>query len=63
MKDKYCFFELRGINGTISAAGIVFNNLKHPGAAKALEHFRRIVLIAGLSKGKCVTEKSPYVGR
>jgi len=63
MKDKYSFFELHGINGTIGAAGIVFNNLKNSSAAKALEHLRRIVLIAGLGKGKCVTEKSPYAGR
>ena len=63
MQNKYSFFELHGINGTIGAAPIVFNNLKHSGAAKALEHLRRIVLITGLSKGKSVTEESSYVGR
>lgn len=63
MKDEDSCFELHGINGTIGAAGIVFNNLKHSGAAKALKHLRCIVLIAGLSKGKCLTEESPYVSR
>ena len=63
MKDKYSFVKLNCINGTIGAAGIVFYNLKHSGAAKALEHLRCIVVIAGLSKGKCVTEESPYVSR
>ena len=63
MQNKYGFFELHGINGTIGAAPIVLNNLEHPGAAKSLEHLRRIVLIADLSKGKSVAEESPYVGR
>ena len=63
MKDKYSFFELHGKNGTIGAADIVFYNLKHSGTAKALEHLRGIVLIPGLSKGKCVTEVSPCVSR
>ena len=63
MKDEYRFFELHGIDGTRGAAYVVFNNLKHSGAAKALEHLRCIVLIAGLGKGKRVTEESPYASR
>ena len=63
VQDKYSFVELHGINRAVGTAGIVFNNLKHSGAAKALEHLRGIVLITGLSKGKCVTEESPYVRR
>ncbi len=63
MKDKYSFFELHGIDGSIGAAGIVLYYLKHSGTAKAFENLRRIVLIAGLSKGKCVTEESPYASR
>ena len=63
MQNEYSFFKLYGINRTVSATDVIFNNLKHPGATKSLEHLRRIVLIAGLSKGKCVTEESPYVSR
>ncbi len=59
MQNTYSFFELHGIHGTIGTAPIVFNNLKHSGAPKALEHLRRIVLIAGLSKEKRVPEESP----
>ena len=63
MQDKYRFSDSHGINGTLGAAGIVFNKLKYSRTAKALEHLRRIVPITGLSKGKRVTEESPYVGR
>ena len=63
MQNTYRFFELYGIHGTIGAAPIVFNNLKHSGAAKAFEYLRRIVLIAGLSKEKRVPEESPDLGR
>lgn len=63
MQDKYGFDELYGIDGTISAAGIVFNNLKYSGAAESLEHLCGIVLITRLSKGERVTKESPYVGR
>ncbi len=63
MQDKYSFFELHGIDGTIGAAHIVFNNLEHTRAAEALEHLRCIVSITGLGKGKRETEESPYSGR
>ena len=60
MKDKYGLFELHGIDGTIGPADMVFNHLKHSRAAKSFEHLCCIVLIAGLSKGERITEKSPY---
>lgn len=62
MQNKDRFFELHGIYSTIGAAPIVFDNLKHSGAAKAREHLRRIVLITGLSKRKSVPEESPDGG-
>ncbi len=62
MQDKDRFGELNGLDSTIGAASIVFNNLKNSSAAEALEHLCGIVLITRLGKGKCVTEESPYVG-
>jgi len=63
MQNKDSFFELHGIHGTIGATPIVFTHLKHSGAANALEHLRRIMLITGLSKETRVTEEPPYIGR
>ena len=62
MHNNDLFFALHGIYSTLGAAPIVFDNLKHSGAAKAREHLRRIVLITGLSKRKRVPEESPDGG-
>ena len=63
VKDKHCFGELDGIHGTVGAANIVFHHLKHPGTAKALEHFGCIVLVTRLCQRQSEAEKPPNVRR
>ena len=62
-RTTHGLLELHGVDGAVRAPGIVFQHLEHAGAAKALEHLRCVVLIAGLRKGQGVAEKPPHVGR
>jgi hypothetical protein len=63
VQDKYRFLDFHRIDRAICAAGVVFDHFQHAGTAKALEHFRGIVLVTSLRKGQRVTEQPPYVDR
>ncbi len=52
VKHKNGLSKLDGVDGSVSATHSVLHDFKYPSTLKALEHFRRIVLIAHLGKDK-----------
>src|ERR1700679_1258071 len=63
VQDEYRFLELHRIDRAICAASVIFDDLKHTGTTKAFKRFRRIMLIASLSKRQREPKKSPHVNR
>ena len=63
MQHEHSFLELYGVDGTIRAAGIVFDYLNDASTAKAFERLRCVMLTTSLCKVQGVTEELPHVGR
>ena len=60
VKDRHSLGKLHGVHGTVSAAHIVFHHRQHPGTAKALEHFGRVMHVTRLRQRQCIAKKSPF---
>ena len=61
VQDEHDFLELYGVDGTIRAAGIVFDYLKNAGTAKSFEHLRCFVPTTLLREIQGMTEELPHV--
>ena len=63
MQDEHCFLELHGVDRTIRAAGIVFDDFQHTGTAEALHHFRCVVSVHALGEIQGMTKEPAHLHR
>src|SRR5574337_524791 len=63
VEGEHRFPELHGVDGTVCAAGIVFDHFQDAGAAETLEYLRRAVLVTMLREIQCVPKKLSYADR
>lgn len=60
MQHEYGFSETYGVDGSVSTAGVVFDNFQYASTAKTFQHFRCFVLLAALGGVECMAEEFPY---
>ncbi len=60
MQNENCFLELHGVDRTIRAAGIVFDDFQHAGTAEAFHHLCCVVSVPALGEIQDMTEEPAH---